>query len=177
MRQLLQPPARVVGKRALAFGLAVLALVVGAAVFASAAAADRPATFHYTTTGSAVLTDICAFPVTVDFTADVTETDFVDTNGNVTRVVLHLVEQDTFTANGNTLVGLPYTANLEILFDSSGNVTHIYGEGVAERIQLPNGSLFLTAGRSDFIGHPEGFVLVPDVGTPGDVTGFCAALS
>ena len=177
MRQLLQPPARVAGKRALAFGLAVLVLVVGAAVFASAAAADRPATFHYTTTGSAVLTDICAFPVTVDFTADVTETDFVDTNGNVTRVVLHLVEQDTFTANGNTLVGLPYTANLEILFDSSGNVTHIYGEGVAERIQLPNGSLFLTAGRSDFIGHPEGFVLVPDVGTPGDVTGFCAALS
>ena len=177
MRQILQRPARAVGKRALALSFALLALVVGAAIFASAAAADRPATFHYTTTGSAMLTDICAFPVNVDFTADVSETDFVDTSGNLTRVILHLVEQDTFTANGNTLVGQPYTANLEILFDSSGNVTHIYGEGVAERILLPNGSLFLTAGRSDFIGHPEGFVVVPDVGTPGDVAGFCAALS
>jgi hypothetical protein len=74
---------------------------------------------------------------------------------------------------------LPYTVNEEVLFDSSGNVTHVYAEGVVERVLLPNGSLFLTAGRTDFINHPgEGFVVVPDVGTPGgDVAGFCAALS
>lgn len=182
MPQLLQPPARPVGKRehrrrGRTFGLVVFALLLGMAVFASTAAADQPATSHETLSGTAVLTDVCAFPVTVDFTADVTETDFVDTSGNLTRVDLHLVEQDTFSANGKTLVGLPYTVNEELLFDSSGNITHVYAEGVIERILLPNGSLFLTAGRTDFINHPEGFVLVPDVGTPGDVAGFCAALS
>jgi hypothetical protein len=182
VRQLLQPPARLVGRRAhrrraRTFGFVVFALLLGMAVFATTAAADQPATSHETLSGTAELTDICSFPVTVDFTANVTETEFVDTSGNLTRVDLHLVEQDTFSANGKTLVGLPYTANVELLFDSSGNITHIYGEGVVERILLPNGSLFVTAGRTDFINHPEGFVPVPDVGAPGDVAGFCAALS
>jgi hypothetical protein len=166
-------------RRARTFGFVVFALLLGMAVFATTAAADQPARSQETLSGTITLTKPCAFPVTVDFTADATETEFVDTSGNLTRVDLHLVEQDTFSANGKTLVGLPYTVNEEVLFDSSGNVTHVYAEGVVERVLLPNGSLFLTAGRTDFINHPgEGFVVVPDVGTPGgDVAGFCAALS
>lgn len=164
-------------RRAVGFSLVVLALLLGLAVFASAAAADQPVTSHYPAAGTAALTNVCAFPVTVDFTATVTETDFTDTSGKLTRVLFHGVEQDTFSANGETLVGLPYTFNVDVLFDASGNITHIYSEGVAERILLPNGSLFLTAGRSDGISNSAGFTLTPDVGTPGDVGAFCAALS
>jgi hypothetical protein len=95
VRQLLQRPARLVGlpahrRRARTFGFVVFALLLGMAVFATTAAADQPATSHQTLSGAVALTDICAFPVTVDFTADVTETEFVDTSGNLTRVDLHL---------------------------------------------------------------------------------------
>jgi hypothetical protein len=40
-------------------------------------------------------------------------------------------------------------------------VTHIYGQGVVEEVRLPDGSLFIAAGRVDFVAHD----------------GFCAALS
>jgi hypothetical protein len=109
VRQLLQRPARVVGmrahrRRARTFGFVVFALLLGMAVFATTAAADQPARSQETLSGTITLTKPCAFPVTVDFTADATETEFVDTSGNLTRVDLHLVEQDTFSANGKTLL-------------------------------------------------------------------------
>src|SRR5262249_54436714 len=44
--------------------------------------------------------------------------------GALTRIFVHEVEQDTYTANGRTLVGTPFTFNEQVLFDSSGNVTH-----------------------------------------------------
>jgi hypothetical protein len=96
----------------------------------------------------------------------------------LTRIHQHFTEQDTFTAHGKTLVGIPYTANLEILFDSSGNVTHILASGVFEKIPLPDGSLFISAGRIDFAAYQGAtFILSPDKGNPGNVAGFCAALS
>jgi hypothetical protein len=75
-------------------------------------------------------------------------------------------------------VGTPFTFNNEILFDSSGNVTHIFGTGLVETIPLPDGSLFISAGRADFTQHPGATFLISfDMGYTGDLAAFCAALS
>jgi hypothetical protein len=158
---------------------AVFLVAVGAVIFALSALADRPTRTQFTgLTASSVLTDVCAFPVNVDSTFSGTEIDYVDQSGELTRIFLNQVEQDTFTANGRTLVGTPYTFNTQVLFDSSGNVTHIFGSGLVETIPLPDGSLFISAGRLDFTQHPGvQFLISPDMGNPGNIEGFCAALS
>jgi len=157
----------------------VFLVAVGAIIFALSAVADRPTRIPFEgLTFSSVLTDVCAFPVNVDSTISGTEIDYVDQSGALTRSFIHQVEQDTFTANGKTLVGTPFTVNTEVLFDSSGNVTHAYGSGLFETIPLPDGSLFVSAGRADFTQHPGvGFLLSPDMGNSGNVEAFCAALS
>jgi hypothetical protein len=158
----------------------VAAAVLGAAALAQSAAAVRPIKEDFTfSDATAVLTDVCSFPVTVVFGGTGTEIDFFDQNGDLTRVEIHQVEQDVFTANGKTLVGVPYTFNVQVLFDpESGEVTHVFASGVASRVPLPGGGFFLTAGRLDFEAHPGAdFLLQPDVGTQGNIAGFCAALS
>jgi hypothetical protein len=148
-------------------------------IFALSALANRPTRIPFTgLTQSSVLTDVCAFPINVNSTISGTEIDYVDQSGALTRIFVHQVEQDTFTANGKTLVGIPYTVNTEILFDSNGNVTHIFGSGLFEKIPLPDGSLFVSAGRADFTQHPGvSFLLSPYMGNSGNLAGFCAALS
>ena len=122
--------------------------------------------------------DVCSFPITVDFSSVGTETDFVDSSGAITMAFLHFVEQDTFSANGKTLTGEPYTANVHFLLDSSGNITHIFGQGIVEKVVLPDGGLFITAGRVDFVAHGSPpFLITPDVGAAVNLAGFCAALS
>ena len=156
----------------------IFALVVAAAVFASAAAADKPTRIEFAVTGNSVLTDVCACSVNVASTNSGTRIDYVDTSGALTRIHVHAVEQDTFTANGKTLVGIPFTFNVEFLFDSSGNVTHTFASGLVEKVPLPDGSLFVSVGRVDFVAHPGvEFILSPDKGNPGNVAGFCAALA
>jgi hypothetical protein len=106
-----------------------------------------------------------------------TETTFYDQSGEVTRIQIHNVEQDVFSANGQTLTGLPFTFNLRVLFED-GEVTHVYASGLVERVPLPDGTVFLSAGRLDFAAHPgSDFRIVPDVGRSGDVAAFCAALA
>jgi len=144
-----------------------------------AAVADRPTVIPFEGfTFSIVVTDVCAFPISVDGTISGTETDYVDESGALTRIFGHEVEQDTYTANGRTLVGTPFTFNEQVLFDSSGNVTHHFASGLLEKIPLPDGSLFISAGRLDFTQHPGvKFILSPDMGHTGDLAAFCAALS
>ena len=101
-----------------------------------------------------------------------------DQNGALTRIYIHATEQDTFTANGKTLVGLPYTTNTQLLFDSNGNLIHQYSEGNIEKIPLPDGTLFISAGRLDFEDHPNAdFLLSPDKGNQGNLAALIAALS
>ena len=160
--------------------VAVLAVVaLSAAVFVSAAAAAQPTKIDFPpATSTSTITGVCAFPVSVSFTASGTETDFVDQSGALTRIHVHIVEQDVFSANGKTLTGLPFTFNIDALFDSSGNLTHVYASGEVSRVPLPGGSVFHTAGRADFVLHPGvDFLLQPDRGAQGDVACFCAALS
>ena len=62
-------------------------------------------------------------------------------------------------------MGTPFTFNVEVLFDSDGNVTHNFASGLFETIPLPDGSLFVSAGRADFTQHPGvTFLLSPDMG-------------
>ena len=145
-----------------------LATVVGAALaiaaLAPTAAAVEPIREDFSFSGTAVLADVCPFPVTAQLTGTVTETVFFDREGNVTRVHDHVVEQDVFTANGKTLVGLPFTFNFQVLIDpETGEATNVFASGVFERVPLPGGGFFLTAGRADFIASGESFLIQPDV--------------
>jgi hypothetical protein len=160
--------------------LIVAAAVLGAAAFVQSAVADAPIKEDFSfSDATSVLTDVCSFPVTVVFSGTGTETDFFDRDGNLTRIEVHQVEQDVFTANGKTLVGLPYTFNIQVLFDpQTGEVTHVFASGIVSRVPLPGGDFFLTAGRADFAAHPGvDFLVQPDVGLQGNLAGFCAALS
>jgi hypothetical protein len=87
-------------------------------------------------------------------------------------------EQDTFTANGKTLVSEPYSIDARWFVDSNGNLTKYVSTGPVERVWLPDGSLFNSAGRIIWLGpnNPPPLI-VPDVGHSGNVAGFCAALA
>jgi hypothetical protein len=153
---------------------AALALAV-----VSTAAANPPTITHFPdVTGTLTVTDICASPITVTFTeTNQTETDFTDQDGNLNNIHFRFFEQDTFVGpTGNTLVGETYTTEVRAVFDSNLNLTHIYGAAVLEKVRLPDGSLFVSAGRADFLARGVAFVITPDTGHSGNVAGFCAAL-
>jgi hypothetical protein len=159
-------------------GAALAASLASVALCASVARADKPIISHYPISDLKLATGLCSFPITVAESEDVTETDFVNASGSITRIQLHVMEQDTFIANGKTLVGEPYTANADIRFDSSSNVTQLYLEGVLEKVPLPDGSFFMAAGRVNVVadGFPS-IALIPDNGATINLAGLCAALS
>jgi hypothetical protein len=163
--------------RRMAFLVISVVALVGAGVFAPSASADRPIVEAFSSTDTFTVNDICAFPVTITATVNGTQWIFLDKSGAITRVHLHIVEQDRFSAGGPTLTGLPFTFNINVLFED-GEVTHVFASGLVEKVPLPDGTLFLSAGRLDFAAHPDStFRIVPDVGRSGDVGAFCAALS
>ena len=158
----------------------VFLVAVSAVIFALSAVADRPTRtpFEGVTFSGAVLNDVCAFPVNISGTVSGFDIDYRDQSGALTRSFIHQVEQDTFTANGRTLVGDPFTSEFQILFDSGGSVIHTYGTGLFETIRLPGGSLFISAGRAGFTPHPGvGVLPSPDMGNPRNPAGVFAALS
>ncbi len=145
---------------------------------ASIALAAKPAKYEFSFNSPGVLEGVCSFTVYVDSAVTATGIDFYDESGLLIKTSYLFNEQDTFTANGKTLVGIPFSFHLEWIFDGSGNPVHIYSDGVMEKIWLPDGSLFVSAGRVDFTKHPgAAYLLSPDKGNPGNVAGFCAALA
>ena len=156
--------------------LTVVALATAALV--SPAAADPPLQYQFTFTASGDVDDLCPFPIHVDGVADITGTDFYDNSGMVVRSNWHVVEQDIFTANGTTLVGLPYVFNGHWYFDNSGAWTHIYSSGIMTRVPLPDGGMFFGAGHFDWDDHRgASFVFIPDHGHVRNLDAFCAALA
>jgi len=157
----------------------VLAVALGATVFATTAAAARPVKTPFSNVSfSSTLSGVCSFDVNVDSVVSGFEIDYFDSTGNITMAVFHQTEQDTFTANGKTLTGIPFTFMLHLGFDSSGDVTSIVSTGVTEKVPLPDGTSFISAGYVDAADHPGAtYILSPDRGNPGNVAGFCAALS
>lgn len=152
--------------------------LVAAGVFAASAGATPPVITSFSATAvPSTLSGVCSFDVSISSDFRGTEIDYFDANGALTRIYEHTVEQDTFSANRKTITGEPFTFNIEVLFDAEGNLTHVFASGVTERIVLPDGTFFLSAGRGDFTLHPGAqFLLSPDVGNPGNVAAFCAAL-
>jgi hypothetical protein len=152
-------------------------VVVGICATPATAAAPTKFPFSFSATPIAV-SGICSFDVTVASQLSGFELDYFDNSGAITRVYDHATEQDVFSHDGNTLTGLPYTFSVDVLFDSSGNITHIYASGETSRVPLPDGSVFFSAGRADFTQHPgQTFLISPDEGNPGDIAAFCAALA
>ena len=104
---------------------------------------------------------------------------FFDQTGDLARIQAHITEQDTFSANGVTLVGEPYRYLARILF-SDGELVELISSGILEKVRLPDGSLFMAAGRVDVLAAIEAgveFIVVPDSGVSKNLDAFCAALS
>ena len=164
------------GTNWLAFGSVLTAGLLLAAT--SPVRADTPTKVSVTFTSDTVLTDVLPFPVNIHSVVKATEIFYTDENGAITRIYAHQDEQDTFTANGKTLVGLPFTFNIEVILDSNGNVIHQYSDGGVEKIPLPDGTLYISAGRFDFNDHPGAtFIISADEGNPGNLAALTAALS
>jgi hypothetical protein len=177
--------------RSIPFLFALVLTLSTLGITASTALAQKPVKSEFTwLNGPNAMDGICSFTVGQNGTVNVTEHDFYDQSGSLIRMDWHMVEQDTFhnvtgyNPDGTPifgekqLVGIPFTFNLQVLFDSQGNMTHAYADGVMEKIWLPDGSLFISAGQVDFAAHGfPVFILSPDHGNPGNIAGFCAALA
>jgi hypothetical protein len=153
------------------FIAAISALVPGSA------SAAQPVMTHYSQDlGPFVITDVCTAAIAVSGHLLVSETDYFDANGSPTRLYIHTVEVDTFTGPGGTLTSDPYTYGTGFTFDADGNIVSGNVAGVIVRVRLPNGSLFLSAGR--VVLHPNGpdFTFSPDFGRSGDLSALCGAL-
>jgi hypothetical protein len=158
-------------------GLVLVAALLAAAVSASSASALAPIKSQYTVDNPVVIGagDLCGFSVALSQHATITEIDFLGQSGGLTRIFVHVREQDTFSANGITLTGVPYSANQTLVLDEDGNVVSAFAEGVFENVPLPNGGAFFSAGRANALG--KSFALFPDVGVSGDTAALCAALT
>jgi hypothetical protein len=158
---------------------AFAALVACAAFAVPAALANPPTIVNFPdSTDTTTITDLCPSAITLNFSLTKWSlTLFTDNNGVLTEAHAKFFEQDTFVGpTGTTLVGDQYSSETKGLFDRDGNLTNIYGDGPLEKVSLPGGSNFFTAGRVDFLARGENFVFTPDTGHSGNLAGFCAAL-
>jgi hypothetical protein len=160
-------------KLALVTGVVVLG---AASVVATYALAGPPTKQPFRDTFTQTVTGICGFPLEVTLSVRGTETDFFDQAGELVSVHLHVTEQDTFSANGKTVTGEPFTFTIFISLEN-GEATAVLARGVAEKIRLPDGKLFLSAGVIDFLAQNVPFSIRTDHGRTGDINAFCAALS
>ena len=154
----------------------IVCVVLGATVLATYAAAGPPTKVSFDAPFTDTVTGICSFPLDLTGSFRGTETDFFDQSGELVRAHIHVVEQDTFSANGKSLTGEPFTFNIFLSFED-GEVTAVLARGVAEKIRLPNGKLFLSAGVIDFLAQGVDFSIRTDHGVTGDIDALCAALA
>lgn len=142
--------------------------------------ANAPISTPYDYVAESEVVSACGFPIHVSSQISATEKAFFNKDGALVRVLIHVEEQDTFTANGITLVSEPYTFNVEVSFDDEGNIKDIVARGVLARIRLPGRELFLSAGISSLFNNPnpdESFIFVADIGRSGNLDALCSALT
>jgi hypothetical protein len=149
-----------------------LLIVVGSLLITSNASANTVDRWTWTYSGPSMeLTDLCAFPVEVWVVATEQKvTDFYDRQGNWLKELMHGWQQDEFRANGKVLHGVPYNFACQVV--PNGDDVQFKCEGVLEKVQLPDGGLFIGAGQMR-----AGVGIVPDVGTAHNIEGLCAALA
>ncbi len=141
--------------------------IVGFSV--SAARAAPPVMYEFDMDGPYTIVGLCEFPLDVVGDIHIHATDFFDQDGNLVKTSWHGVQTDTFSAHGKTLVGLPYTFNIFFPADDPFGTA----VGVLEKVPLPDGSLFISAGQVYFGGDA---VIAPDRGAFVNLEAFCAAL-
>jgi len=147
---------------------------LGCALVATSASATPPQRTHYSYAGPGG-TDhsLCGFPIKLTILIGEDDyTEFFDKDGNLIMSLDHFVQQDQWSANGTTLTGIPYTANIQC--HNSGGVWTCAADGVQEKVPLPDGSLFMGAGR---VNPFTGFAIEPTHGVFKNLAGFCAALA
>ena len=177
MRRLLTIGTR--RRRVLVKLLAPAAALAIAAALVQTAAAAPPTRTDFASSSSFTLAagTLCSFPVEFSATQEGTVTQFFDADGVLSKRISTGTEQDTFSANGRTLVGDRYSFTFVSEYESGVRVTW-YGTGVAERVKLPDGTTFIVAGRSDVLAGGGGIILSVDSGNSGNnLEAFCAALS
>jgi hypothetical protein len=147
-----------------------------ATCFVAPAAARPPLHEHISSPGPAFpVPGLCPFTIfQTTLVGEIDQTTFFDNEGNITRVHWLNKQQDAFSLNGKTLVGVPYTATVNFYY-VDGVFTNAVAEGVLEKVPLPDGSTFLAAGRLALVGGGPFFQ--PDNGAFKNLDGFCAALS
>lgn len=158
------------------FGMALVlavSLVAMAAPVASAAAPPaRP--YHGTSQITGIRPDAglgCVSPVEWEFVSTFTYADFSLKDGRI-REVGHQVEQDTFSANGKTLVGNPYKNNYTLVVSGDWQTYYSFvGSGTYLSVTLPDGTLIESSGRIDWMGLSVAWT--PDNGHTGDIAAIC----
>lgn len=161
--------------RRLAFAATLVAL--GYAGTVPAASAAPPERTHISYGGVAFPVEgLCPFVITnLVLVGEADQTTYFDSAGRITMVHIHIQQQDALSANGHTLVGDPYTASITLYYDESGNVTSMVFSGVLQKITLPDGRLFIGAGRAN-VDPFLGIALAPDHGATQNLDALCAAL-
>ncbi len=156
----------------------VMTVIVMAAViaFSPNAAATTQTVIKFDFTSAFTLPGICSFPLSVTSHYTGTRIRFFDDSGELFKAEYQITEQDTLSANGKSVTSDSYSYNLMVSYQN-GVVTAQVANGVAEKIVLPDGTLFLSAGVIDFIAQGVDASLMPDPGLTGDIDALCAALS
>jgi hypothetical protein len=158
-------------RRLLIMTVAIISMV---AVLGPHAAATTPTISPIEITSEGTLDGVCSFPLSLTTHLTGTRIRFFDESGAVVKALFQLTEQDTISANGKTLTSDPYSYSLEITAEN-GEITGFVTRGVGEKILLPDGTLFLSAGVIDFFAQGVDFSFTPDYGVTGDIDALCAA--
>jgi hypothetical protein len=159
------------------FAGVLVALAAFGVVAVPTAGAAAPTKSHFDFSNSTSITDICPFSIHLEARASVEDFVFTNASGDITKIIDHAVEHDTFSAHGTTIRTASYHYALHVLFDDAGNLLHLYATGVVVRMRLPDGTPFSAAGRVDFLNSMGPFTRAPVVGHSGNVAAFCQALS
>jgi hypothetical protein len=164
-------------RRTIVTFLALAAVLVAAGALARSAAAEPPTSTEYSFAGSLTLDagSLCSFPIDVTYAQEGTTRLFTDAEGVLTKRITQGTELDTFSANGKTLVGDAYHVTFIAEYENGVRVDwHEYG--TLERVHLPDGGVFIIAGRVHLTAG--GFIISVDSGNSGNnLDAFCAALS
>ena len=152
---------------------AVLVAPTGAAI------ASVPTAEHFSRTWSFTLDAgaLCDFPIVWDGKQAWTTTTFYEADGTTKAMTISQgTEQDTFSANGKTLVGDEYHFTFQDLYENGERVA-LYADGNAERVPLPGGAVFITTGRVLVTSTPANIFFVDHGNNANNLAAFCAALS
>jgi hypothetical protein len=137
------------------------------------ASADKPVKESFDDTTPFEVSDPCGFPISIVSH----QRGFAITSADGRRTIVHITEQDVFTANGATLQSEPFTFTIHILRDAAGNTLQAISTGQIIVVPVEPGVTFRAAGRFDFVTAGSDFVVVPESGGSQNLDAFCAALA